>query len=463
MARVINQFNIPYPDFKLDEIIDPEQFDANNLETIKKVNEVITVVNEDKTNKDGDHLGTWRGLTPEGISSETINGARIDELVPRVVSLENGITTINNNLTVFDTRSTHTEGKVRNVQKEVANLVLQQEASKRVLNGHTFGTDFGTTTLNIGYPDVSTFLSGTVSAGSNLLTVVSGTGFSVGEVIFVFDDVGVDIVTIQIISGNSITVTPALSRGFANMSGVTNNMVDPQGYFRGASKLEESFDSTLTNWTSVGNVTIDTTWVKEGSGSRKLFGTGTTSSATPAHIQKTFDLTNVSYITVDYKYANADNLQTAPAYNSPFSVTIDGTSYSPYINAHAKEGTHTIDVRAFSGVHTLKFQANASYDVFDKAISTTVNIDNMRFLRQPPVAHLVLNTNNSDDVVLWAEAKSGISITGKLNDVDMERVVEGTQTQLYKKQTLGGTRMVLKLDAPGVLIKRIDKIIGGYA
>lgn len=42
----INQVKIPYPDFKLHEIIDPEQFDLNNAELQNKINAVITVLNQ---------------------------------------------------------------------------------------------------------------------------------------------------------------------------------------------------------------------------------------------------------------------------------------------------------------------------------------------------------------------------------------------------------------------------------
>ena len=42
----INQVKIPYPDFKLHEIIDPEQFDLNNAELQNKINAVIAVLNQ---------------------------------------------------------------------------------------------------------------------------------------------------------------------------------------------------------------------------------------------------------------------------------------------------------------------------------------------------------------------------------------------------------------------------------
>jgi hypothetical protein len=41
----ITNLNISYPDFTLGEVIDPEQFDLNNLETVNKINTIISVLN----------------------------------------------------------------------------------------------------------------------------------------------------------------------------------------------------------------------------------------------------------------------------------------------------------------------------------------------------------------------------------------------------------------------------------
>lgn len=41
----INSLTISYPDFKLNDVIDPDQFDTNNSQIVGKINEVITEVN----------------------------------------------------------------------------------------------------------------------------------------------------------------------------------------------------------------------------------------------------------------------------------------------------------------------------------------------------------------------------------------------------------------------------------
>jgi hypothetical protein len=42
----IQQLVLPYPDFKLQEVIDPEQFDLNNLNTTNKINIILTIINQ---------------------------------------------------------------------------------------------------------------------------------------------------------------------------------------------------------------------------------------------------------------------------------------------------------------------------------------------------------------------------------------------------------------------------------
>lgn len=42
----IQSINIPFPDFKLQEIIDPEQFDLNNKSVVDKIAEILVVLNQ---------------------------------------------------------------------------------------------------------------------------------------------------------------------------------------------------------------------------------------------------------------------------------------------------------------------------------------------------------------------------------------------------------------------------------
>ena len=41
----INRVNLPYPDFKLGDVIDPEEFDANNAAIVDTVNALVDSTN----------------------------------------------------------------------------------------------------------------------------------------------------------------------------------------------------------------------------------------------------------------------------------------------------------------------------------------------------------------------------------------------------------------------------------
>lgn len=58
------------------------------LKTIENqgLNGRVSSLETDKTDKTGDHLGTWRGLTP-GETSEAINGGRLDVIEPIIDGL----------------------------------------------------------------------------------------------------------------------------------------------------------------------------------------------------------------------------------------------------------------------------------------------------------------------------------------------------------------------------------------
>lgn len=59
--------------------------DPNKLEdSIKHLADVIDSNDDQKTDKTGDHQGTWKGLTP-GEAAEPINGARLNAIEPEYV------------------------------------------------------------------------------------------------------------------------------------------------------------------------------------------------------------------------------------------------------------------------------------------------------------------------------------------------------------------------------------------
>lgn len=468
MTRTVNPFGVPYPDFKLGEIIDPEQFDANNAEIIRKLNEVISVLNEDKTNLVGDHKGTWQGMTPGDASSESINGARIDALANRVTKNEGDITTANTNHTNAVTRLSLVETITRNAQKEIANLNLYMEANNRVINGHSYGTNFSNT-FGMTIHDANTTLSSALSNGSGLVNVVNSAGFAVGDTIYIFNNTVYDRVVIQSINGNSISISPAVTRPYTIKSGFAKSMLDAQGHFRGFSILQESFETTpLTGWSTGGNVISATDWFTDGSKSHKLIGTfsDTGEVSALATLSKAFDLTNVSYITFDFRFLNSyTQTQTESIganYNALFSVFIGSEQYTPACTNNVPT-SFKIDVRNLTGTHIFKFQARGTMNYNDRQEPTTVNVDNLCFEFQNHISEFTIDLPNTTDVVTWLDAVPNITFTGKLGTVDMAKTVEGNQTQLYAKQPLGVAKIHVVATASGNIVRKINKILGGHA
>lgn len=72
MIRMINSLSISFPDFKLQEIINPDEFDQNNADIVNKINSILGVLNQitDSVN-DGGSGADAISLTP--ISSFTSN------------------------------------------------------------------------------------------------------------------------------------------------------------------------------------------------------------------------------------------------------------------------------------------------------------------------------------------------------------------------------------------------------
>jgi hypothetical protein len=109
------------------------------------------------------------------------------------------------------------------LQKEIANLNLQLEASQRVTNGKTFGTDFlNTFGMTIDY--TKAIVQGATSAGATTVTVDNATGFQVGQEVTIYDDVKLERVVISNISGNDITFTTSLVNSYKDKANVARTM-----------------------------------------------------------------------------------------------------------------------------------------------------------------------------------------------------------------------------------------------
>jgi hypothetical protein len=110
------------------------------------------------------------------------------------------------------------------LQKEIANLNLQLEASQRVTNGKTFGTDF-LNTFGMTIDFTKTKSVGALSIGQTQITVESVTGFAVGQEVTIYDDVNLERVTISAIdTTNKILTVAALTKSFKNQANVARTM-----------------------------------------------------------------------------------------------------------------------------------------------------------------------------------------------------------------------------------------------
>lgn len=77
----IKNLVIPYPDFKLNDIIDPEQFDVNNADIVEKINEVITNINS--------HIGSTTLPHPDA----SVTSSKIASNAITTVKIKDGVIT----------------------------------------------------------------------------------------------------------------------------------------------------------------------------------------------------------------------------------------------------------------------------------------------------------------------------------------------------------------------------------
>lgn len=224
----VNEFNVPYPDFKLLDVIDPDQFDANNEEIVKKVNEVIVVLNTEKIGQDGDFLGTWHGLTP-GEAAEPINGGRLDILEPKVTKLVSDMSDLQYEtgkaISKYDTAIADLKRVSKNNEHEIANLNLYTDANNRVKSGYTFGTNFDTE-FGMSVDWTKTESTSNLVESQTIIPVASAEGFKVGQEITVYDDVNLERVKIKAISGTSLTLETGLTKAFKLNANVARTMFD---------------------------------------------------------------------------------------------------------------------------------------------------------------------------------------------------------------------------------------------
>lgn len=126
----INNLNLSFNDFRLNEIIDPEQFDVNNAQIVNKINELIGRVNQGFTIGDiGVGAITGNNIAADSIGEDKLTQGVRDKLnaavAPKIVDAEKirGI----NVIPLFP--QTTDDGKVLTYDAATLSFVLKSKAS----------------------------------------------------------------------------------------------------------------------------------------------------------------------------------------------------------------------------------------------------------------------------------------------------------------------------------------------
>jgi hypothetical protein len=150
--------------------------------------------------------------------------------------------------------------------KEIANLNLQLEASQRVTNGKTFGTDFlNTFGMTIDY--TKAMVQGATSSGATTVTVDDATGFQVGQEVTIYDDVNLERVVISSITGNDITFSTALVNAYKDKANIARSMAVEDTVNQ---CLKFGGWSTQTQYSVSDATVINQAYDTSGNGGRKL-------------------------------------------------------------------------------------------------------------------------------------------------------------------------------------------------
>jgi hypothetical protein len=159
------------------------------------------------------------------------------------------------------------ETTVQGLQKEIANLNLQLEASQRVPNGYTFGTDFlNTFGMTIDY--TKTTAIGALAIGATTIPVQDVTGFAVGQEVTIYDDVNLERVTISAIdTTNKILTVSALTKSYKDKANIARTMAVADTINK---CLKFGGWGTQTTNTVTDATVVNTTHDTSGNGGRKL-------------------------------------------------------------------------------------------------------------------------------------------------------------------------------------------------
>jgi hypothetical protein len=321
------------------------------------------------------------------------------------------------------------------LQKEIANLNLQLEASQRVTNGKTFGTDF-LNTFGMTIDFTKTTAVGALSIGQTNITVQSVTGFAVDQEVTIYDDVNLERVTVSAIdTTNKILTVTALTKSFKDKANVARTMAVADTVnkcLKFGGWLTQS-TNTVTDATVVSSA-YDTS----GNGGRKLVRL-----SNGWLVAAVYDGTSVIYF-----YKSADNGSTwsqlcyiihpTESYRSAPSLASKGTRVYVITNNNTKiaflsfDATTVTNTDQQSNVITLDNQSSISYGSHSLIInqagtelhaawasknSTYPNSFNIRYAK---------GTINADGSVTWGVVEQVTTLNGSGYDLKNPTIVVGS-------------------------------------
>lgn len=190
-----------YVDEELDQLVNSN----NELDTRMTAAEILTAQVPNKTDKTGNHLGSWQGLQPTDFETGTqaINLANLNSITQEQgerLKKQDRLLAHHEAMFSIDNRAMPSSGKFYDI--------------------------YDGTTQDLSVATMKTAKTSTTSAlsiGATVIPVLSVTGFSILEEVTIYDDTNIQRVVIQSINGNNLTVT-ALDRAFKNQAQVAHSM-----------------------------------------------------------------------------------------------------------------------------------------------------------------------------------------------------------------------------------------------
>lgn len=138
MDRLYN-LAISYPDFKLNQIIDPEQFDLNNKQIVDKINIVIRCINE--LTQDGTGASNVSITQLPQFPSATDVQTALNQIASSIGNNDTLVNQINTRLTTNETKDVEQDGRLTTAETGIANRYTKQQVDQRMSEHQNMGHD----------------------------------------------------------------------------------------------------------------------------------------------------------------------------------------------------------------------------------------------------------------------------------------------------------------------------------